>query len=82
VRNVIAQQPASNPDRGADAAGLAELQTAMEELTAVLQRLTTLPDDAEEERSIAADPAPRRRAPAPRLARELRKLLQEIEAAP
>jgi len=50
-------------------------------LTTVLQRLSAAPEGGEEVTS-AADRAPRSRiAAAPRLARELRQLLQEIEAA-
>jgi len=50
-------------------------------LTAVLQRLSAVPEGGDEAKS-ATDRAPRSRmAAAPRLARELRQLLQEIEAA-
>jgi hypothetical protein len=66
-------------NENADATALPELQEAIEELTAVLQRLTILPEEAEET-SLPAAPAPRRRAAEPRLARELRRLLQEIDA--
>jgi hypothetical protein len=57
-----------------------ELQGAVEGLTAVLKELTTAPDIAEQA-PIGADLTARLRAQEPRLARELRKLLQEIETA-
>jgi len=57
-----------------------ELQGAVEGLTAVLKGLTTPPDIAEQP-PIGADLAARLRAQEPQLARELRKLLQEIETA-
>jgi hypothetical protein len=73
-------QGSAQGHENADATTLPELQAAIEELTAVLQRLSTLPEEAEET-PLAVDPAPRRRAAAPRLARELRRLLQEIDTA-
>ncbi len=57
-----------------------DLQDAVEGLTAVLKGLTTSPNVADQP-PIGADPAARARAQEPRLARELRKLLQEIETA-
>ena len=62
--------------------GFSELQTAVEELTAVLQRLSVKPEGAEEDMAVAEDRAPRSRGGSgPHVARELRQLLQEIEAA-
>ena len=60
-----------------------ELQAAVEELTAVLRRLSAAPEDTEATAPLAAYAAApaRRKAPAPGLARELRGLLQEIDAA-
>jgi hypothetical protein len=58
-----------------------ELQAAVEELTAVLRRLSAGPEEeATPLAAYAAAPA-RRKTPAPGLARELRGLLQEIDAA-
>jgi hypothetical protein len=67
-------------DRGNGASGFSELQGAIEALTAVLERLTTLPENVEEP-SLGGDHAARPKVQEPRLARELRNLLQEIEAA-
>jgi hypothetical protein len=48
----------------------------------VLSRLSAAPEDMEEATTLAAHAVPaRRKAPAPGLARELRSLLQEIDAA-
>ncbi len=60
-----------------------ELQAAVEELTAVLRRLSAAPENMEEATPLAgyASVPARRKAPAPGLARELRRLLQEIDAA-
>jgi hypothetical protein len=63
----------------ADAAVFPELQIAIEELTAVLKRLSAPPEDAADTPQVT-DPVPPRGFPAPRLARELKRLLQEIEA--
>ena len=57
-----------------------ELQGAVEGLTAVLKGLTT-PLETAEQPPIGVDLAARLRAQEPQLARELRKLLQEIETA-
>jgi hypothetical protein len=80
TRLATTQQQQMDDSRIADAPDFPRLQAAIEELTAVLQRLSALPEDTEEA-PLAADPASPRRTPAPRLARELQKLLQEIEAA-
>ena len=81
MHSAAAQQRPIEDDKLAGAAELSELQTAVEELTAVLQRLSAAPEGGEEVTS-ATDRVPRSRiAAAPRLARELRQLLQEIEAA-
>jgi hypothetical protein len=81
LRTVAAQlRPAEN-DKFAGPTGFSELQTAVEELTAVLQRLSAMPEGAEEA-ALAGDRVSRSRtASVPRLARELHQLLQEIEAA-
>ena len=63
-----------------DVSAFSELKSAVEELTAALQKLPTAPERAEPA-IVPADPDPsRRRAPPPRLAGELRRLLQEIDA--
>jgi len=81
MHSAAAQQRPTEDSKLAGAAGFSELQTAVEQLTAVLQRLSAVPEGGDEAKS-ATDRAPRSRmAAAPRLARELRQLLQEIEAA-
>jgi hypothetical protein len=80
LRASAVQQQPIDESKVANTAALPELQAAVEELTAVLQRLSALPEDTEGP-SLASDPVSRRKMPAPRLARELQKLLQEIEAA-
>ena len=82
MHSAAAQQRPIEDNKLAGAAGFSELQTAVAELTAVLQRLSAAPEGGEDAKP-ATDRAPRSRiAAAPRLARELRQLLQEIEAAP
>jgi hypothetical protein len=82
MRTSGAQRQPMDESTVANAAALPELQAAVEELTAVLQRLSASasPEDTEAP-PLAADPVSRRKTPAPRLARELQKLLQEIEVA-
>jgi len=63
-------------DQGNEAFGFSELQVAVEALTALLERLTMVPDT-----SLGADQAARREVQEPHLARELRQLLREIETA-
>jgi hypothetical protein len=80
--NAAAVRPPATPGNGdAGAYKFSELQGAVEALTAVLERLATLPDTADEPLPIGPDLSLRPRAQSPRLARELRKLLQEIETA-
>jgi hypothetical protein len=67
-------------DRENEAFGFSELQGAVEALTAVIQRLTTVPD-AMDDTSLGAGGAARRKVQEPHLAHELRQLLQEIETA-
>jgi hypothetical protein len=73
---------AAHDEKIAGAMSFPELQAAVEELTAVLRRFSGLPDDMEEATPLTAHAAvpARRKAPAPGLARELRRLLQEIDA--
>jgi hypothetical protein len=83
MRSAAAQQRPVDDDKTVGAMSFPELQAAVEELTAVLRRLSAVPENLEEATpltSYAAVPA-RRNAPAPGLARELRGLLQEIDAA-
>lgn len=79
MRATDSQQQPVNENKVADAAAFPELQAAVEELTAVLRRLSALPENTAEP-TLDADPVARRKTPAPRLARELKKLLEEIEA--
>jgi len=67
-------------DRGSEALGFSQLQGAVEALTAVLERLTTVQGTIEEP-SPGADQAARHGVEEPHLARELRQLLQEIGTA-
>ena len=78
--NTAAVQLPPTADRGNEALGFSELQGAVEALTAVIERLTTVPDTMEDT-SLGADRAARRKVPEPHLAHELRELLQEIETA-
>jgi hypothetical protein len=83
MRSAAAQQRPVDDDKTVGAMSFPELQGAVEELTAVLRRLSAVPENMEEATplaSYAAVPA-RRNAPARGLARELRGLLQEIDAA-
>jgi hypothetical protein len=83
LRSAGAQQRSVDDDKTFGAASFPELQAAVEELTAVLRRLSTVPENMEEATPLAgyASVPPRRKAAAPGLARELRGLLQEIDAA-
>jgi hypothetical protein len=81
VHSAAAQQRPIDDNKFADVTGFPELQSAVEELTAVLQRLSSAPESGEDAAPAADRAARPRTAPAPRLARELRQLLQEIEAA-
>jgi hypothetical protein len=75
-----AQLPVTADSDNANTYKFTELQGAVEDLTAVLKRLTTIPGTAEEA-PLGADLPGRSRVQEPRLARELRRLLQEIETA-
>jgi hypothetical protein len=79
--NTAAVQLPPTADRSNEAFGFSELQAAVEALTTVLERLTTVPDTMEDT-SLGADRAARRKVQEPHLAHELRQLLQEIETAP
>jgi hypothetical protein len=74
--NMAAVQHAPTADRGNEAFGFSELRSAVEALTAVIERLTTVPDT-----SLGAGGAASRKVQEPHLAHELRELLQEIETA-
>ena len=79
--SAMATQLPPLPDNGnTEVSKFAELQGAVEALTAVLERLTRLPD-AVEEPSLGADHPARGRFQEPHLARELRRLMREIEAS-
>jgi hypothetical protein len=79
ISTVAAQLPPI-ADYGNQAFRFSELEGAIEALTAVLRRLTTVPDIIEGP-TLGADQSARRQVQEPHLARELRQLLQEIEAA-
>jgi len=83
MRSAAVQQRSVDDDKIVGAMSFPELQAAVEELTVVLRRLTVVPENMEEATSLAgyASLPARRKAPAPGLARELRGLLQEIDAA-
>jgi hypothetical protein len=80
MRSATAQQ---RPVDDESAISFPELRAAVEELTAVLRRLSAVPENIEEATPLAgyAGASARRKAPAPGLARELRGLLHEIDAA-
>jgi hypothetical protein len=79
MRSAAAQQRPADDDKITGAMSSPELQAAVEELTAVLRRLSA-PDGMEEATTLAPHALPARRK-SPGLARELRSLLQEIDAA-
>jgi hypothetical protein len=78
IRSAAEQQRLAGHDKTSAAAAFPELQGAVEELTAELRRLSTIPERVEET-GLAGNIAPPK-APTPGLARELGRLLQEIEA--
>ena len=81
MRSAAAQRRPVDDAKIGGAMSFPELQAAVEELTAVLRRLSVGPEEeATPLAAYAAAPA-RRKTPAPGLARELRGLLQEIDAA-
>ncbi len=82
IKTVISTAAAQLPpiDYSDQAFRFSELEGAIEALTAVLGRLTTVPDIIEGP-TLGPDEAARRQVQEPRLARELRQLLREIEAA-
>ncbi len=80
MRSAAAQQRPVDDGKIAGSMSAPELQAAVEELTVVIRRLTAVPED-EEATSLVAHAVPsRRKAPVPGLARELHRLLQEIDA--
>jgi hypothetical protein len=74
--NMAAVQHPPTADRENEAFGFSELRSAVEALTAVIERLTTVPDT-----SLGAGGAASRKVQEPHLAHELRELLLEIETA-
>jgi len=77
--STAAQQPVIADDHR-QAIGFSELQGAVEALTAALGRLTVVPN-TNEAPTLAVDQTSRHQVQEPRLALELRQLLQEIESA-
>jgi hypothetical protein len=81
MRSAAAQQRPVDDAKIGSAMSFPELQAAVEELTAVLRRLSAGPEEEATPLAAYATAPARRKAPAPGLARELRGLLQEIDAA-
>lgn len=84
IRSAAAQHRPVHDDKTVGAMSFPELQAAVDELTAVLRRLlSAVPENMEEATPLAgyASVPGRRKVPAPGLARELRGLMQEIDAA-
>ena len=84
MRSAAAQQRPVDDDKIVGATSFPELQAAVDELTVVLRRLlSAVPENMEEATPLAgyASVPARRKAPATGLARELRGLMQEIDAA-
>jgi len=81
MRSAAAQQRPVDDAKIGGAMSFPELQAAVEELTAVLRRLSAGPEEEAPPLAAYAAAPTRRKAPAPGLARELRGLLQEIDAA-
>jgi hypothetical protein len=80
INSAAALHRLGGDERSADALSFPELQAAVEELTAVLRRLSTVSEPTEEITVAGEIVPPQRKAPAPGLALELRRLLQEIDA--
>jgi hypothetical protein len=84
IRSAAAQQRPVDDDKIVGAMSFPELQAAVDELTAVLRRLlSAVPENMEEATPLAgyASVPARRKTPASGLVRELRGLMQEIDAA-
>jgi hypothetical protein len=84
LRTAISMATAQLPqiaDYSNQTSRFSELEGAIQALTAILRRLTTAPDIIEGPTILGADQGARRQVQEPHLARELRQLLQEIEAA-
>jgi hypothetical protein len=74
--NLTAVQLPPTADRRNEAFGFSELRSAVEALTAVIERLTAVPDT-----SLRSGGVTTGKVQEPHLAHELRELLQEIETA-
>ena len=84
LKTIISTAAAQLPpiaDYGDQSLRFSELEGAIEALTSVLRRLTRVPDIIEGPTILDADQSARGKVPEPHLARELRQLLQEIEAS-
>jgi hypothetical protein len=77
--DAIASQQRSADDRVSALAALPELQAAVEELTSALRRLGAAPDRTAQPAPTAGVPS-RQTSHSPGIERELRRLLQEIDA--
>ena len=82
LRAMVSRIEATAEAGRADSAELAQLRSAIEALTDLLERLSSGRADADPGTALTADTAPRQVTAAPQLARELRQLLAEIDATP
>ena len=81
VRSAAAQTgPTDHAETGVPPYGFPELQAAVEQLTAVLRQLAARPAGSSDAGFAPGSVPARHEPPPPRLAGELRRLLQEIEA--
>jgi hypothetical protein len=81
VRSAAAQTaPTDHVGTGAEPDSFAGLQAAIEQLTGLLRQLVAMPAGSSETGVVPGSVPVRREPPPPRLAGELRQLLQEIEA--
>lgn len=74
-------RPADHAEAGVQPYSFPELQAAVEQLTSVLKQLIAMPIRSPETGPASASAPSRHEPPPPRLAGELRRLLQEIEAS-
>ena len=81
MQTIVSQQRSSADGKVVEATGFAELQAAVEELTALLRRLSTASEAAEGSEMASAPASALPNAHPLGIARELRRLLQEIDAA-
>src|SRR5262249_16792795 len=78
MRSARAEEGRVDADTNYDATAFPELQAAVEELTAVLRQFSAMSENTQETTLAGGIVHSRDKAPPPGLARELRRLLQEI----